>query len=491
MAVDPIQWLEFADESEVDFSLFKDRVYAGGDGATLPELGLQKGDTLPDDPGGVDNSSYEIISSKIEFIKPRESSARGGSNQGRAVRVRAFSEKVESGQPAENFDWAELVGSRDVVDTDPQTIRYTITFTGLTAATVPPNGSTYSAFTGTGSLASTGLDREPVSVVTSQKLNVTDDKSHVTVVFQAHHARVNTGSPATEINPRQLVRTGRRSWKGRRRFSVPISGAEALENGLYGGIFPNKSGKYAPKCNRVETHDNWEPGRSLVVADYETPRVVGEGRLRIEVRNTRERKTEYVQDGKTYKIGPEEYDAVGGTGTAKKHVGERRIIQGENLVLRPQSIIILETAATEFNLNTFMNKVGHVNKYRLPNFGNAQPGTLLFLGPPNTTYRLVGDLWYLNLAFQYSGDPTKPEFPKWNAQTKSQLGTNVARKTESVDANGAVVPGSAKWMVEWTPQERDKSGALKAATTTPVVLRNYPEADFQEFGKNLVITGTI
>ena len=473
MAFIPEPWYEYDEESESGFRQSKTRVFGVPDESTLSTTGIdmQEGDTLPGD------ATYEIISSRVETLVRQAGPDKG--QEGRAVRVRAVKFKTEADAES-GYYWEELSGSRTFDDTDPQVVRYTITFVGLTASAVPAVGSAYISFPGAGTLTSTNLDREPVAVRISQKKKATVLKSFVTVVFQAHHARTTTGSPGTEINPRKRVRIGRRAWKGTRRFSVPVASAAALESSLYGTTFPGLSGKYAPKCTRVEILDNWEPSRSLVVADYETPRVVGEGKLRIEIGGEKEVVT--IDKNKKVIVGPEKR-----TGKSADY-WERRIIRGSNVRFRPMATIILETAATSFNINTVMRRVGCVNKYDFPNFGGAQKGTLLFLGAPQTTFYLYGDLWYLNFAFKYSGPPS-PEFPKWNDMLQSQPGSYVPRKSFGVDVDGDAVTGATKWIMEWTPnvinRETGKVGIVQPKTTHPI----YSEADFRDLGKDLIITG--
>ena len=468
------RWGAYDGESESGFRQYKNRVYGVPQGSVLSDFDLQEGDNLPDD------SNYEIISASIEMVKPL---TRGANHKGgRAAVLNAVKERTETSTGG----WAELVGTRRVLDSDPQTMRYQVEFTAGTGATVPSPGDTLSDLTG-GSLSSTGLDREPVVVFVSDRVKATIQKDHVTCVFQAHHARTTAGGAYTEINPRMRVVVGRNRWRGRRRFSAPIANAASLESSLYGSIFPGLSGKYAPKCNRVETHDEPPnmPGRSLVIADYETPRVVGEGRLRIKLG------AEFVPSetdiSNVRMAGPEKYD------TDKVHWGERRIIRGDGNLLRAMSVIVLETAADKYNLNTFMNRVGCVNRCKLPNFGNAQPGTLLFLGQPDTTFEFVDGLWHLNLAFKYSGDPTLKKdgervFPKWNDLTESQLGTYQAFQLDVTNEAGTAVTGSTGKVLKWVPATFGANGKLTVVGDKKKHPR-FPEANFRDMGKNLLITG--
>ncbi len=459
------RWRVFDGESEQGFRQFKDRVYGAGQMATLADadFGAQEGDPLPDD------STYEIIASTIKRVRPL--TGKDAHKGGRAIVLRAVKFKVEG---ASQSPWQELSGARNVSDTDPQTIQYRISFLANTGTALPSAGDTISDVIGSGSLSSTGLDREPVVVHIGARIKATVLRDIVTLVFQAHHARTTTGSSSTEINPRQRTLVGRNSWRGRRRFSVPLASAVNLESSLFGSVFPGLSGKYAAICNRVETQDNWEPGRSLVIADYETPRVLGEGRLRIEIGGTRELATTNLAGDII--IGPEYLDA-------KRGMAEHKLVSGQAFRLRPNAIIILETAATAFNVNIFLDRVGQVNKFTLPNFGNAKPGTLLFLGAPNTTYRLVGDLWYLNLAFQYSSKP------KWNEMTKTQLGSFVAQEMPGLTIAGTVVTGIKKYQSIWVPKVKKTDSDALGIKQEPKTQVMFKEGDFRDFGRDLIITG--
>lgn len=466
----PGRWQEFDGESESGFKQYKDRVYPVPQSGTLAgaTVSMQEGDPLPDD------NTYEIIDAAIKMVRPLTGATKH--KGGRAAVLKGYKEKVKADGSG---DWNELVGTRKVLESDPQTLRYEITFTAVTATARPSTSDTYLTITGEASgFTTTDLDREPVVVQVSQLKQATILKSHVTCVFQAHYARTTTGGTFTEINPRIRIATGKNSWKGRRRFSSTVGNAAALEGALFGGIFPGLSGKYAPKCNRVETQDNWEPGRSLVIADYETPRVVGEGKLRIEVGTSKEFVTRDLKG--------EIIHGVEKVGT-KKQFRHRKIVSGSIGDLVPESIIILETAATSFNINTVMDRVRHVNKYRLPNFGNAQPGTLLLLGSPQTTYRLVGDLWYVNYAFKYSGNPKK--FPTWNQRLKSQAGDYVVVQTKVVDREGVAVVGVVKHILEWQPVDLDGDGLVDVLNDEIKLHPQYPKSNFRDLGKNLIITG--
>ncbi len=472
-------WLVFDGESEQGFRQFKLRSYGVPQSTTLADASMQEGDTLPDD------ATYEIILSGIEMLKPLTQTIDGKRTTvhkgGRAVVMTGMKEKVE----ASGTDWSELSGTRDVDDTDPQVLRYKIRFTAATGTARPSVGDTYTAITGNASgFTTAGLDREPVVVWVGHRVKATILKSHINVVFQAHHARVSAGSPATEINPRRRVRTGRFTWKGTRRFSIPIASAVNFESTLYGSVFPNMSGSTAPKCVRVDTLDDPPgfPGRSLVVASYETPRVVGQGKLRIESMFAPNPTTKDLAGNVI--VGPEPITA----GSSTYH--ERRLISGSAIRPRPMTKIILETAATSLNLNTFIDKEGSVNKYNLPNFGNAQAGTLLFLGLPHTTFEFVNDLWYLNLAWAYSGDPKN--WLKWNQQTVSQAGNFFPVKKPGITASGILVTGADKYALEWRANKVKTSSGVageQGIPTEPFTHKMFPEADFRAFGKNLAITG--
>ena len=461
---------EYSREEESGFRQIKHRTFAIGDADTLSGSILQEGDTLPDD------STYEIIASEVQFVKPR--SGKQG-YAGRAAVVQALLERVEDGGAASTYLWSELTGTRKVLDTDPQTLGYEITFTGLTASARPTNGQTYLQVTGRASgFTTAGLDREPVAVHVSQVKKATILKSHVTVRFEANHARIAKASPGTELNPRILIRTGQNTYKGRRRFSAVIANTGAMENNLYGSVYPNKSGKHAPKCHRVEMHDNWRPGLSLVIADYETPRVIGEGRIRIKTGTSATTVTKDLD--KKVITGPEK------TSVNSKQYNERRLISGKSIKLDPTAIIVIETAASSFNIDTIIDRIGSVNSKQLPNFGGAKKGTLLFLGGPETTYEYVGNIWHVNLAFQYSGNPDR--HPKWNEMTESQAGTYFPRQVWGVDKDGKKVDGATKYLVEWAPKILLDDGDL-ADAPAPTKHKMFPERSFRDIGRDLDIVG--
>lgn len=473
------RWREYDGESEQGFRQYKDRIYPMGQSGTLDgaDVSMQEGDTLPDD------STYEIISAKIEMVKPITGISRH--KGGRAAVLRGMKERYLTAKSGSG-DWNELYDSRRVLDSDPQTLRYEIRFSAAISdgPTRPSTGDTYATINGGSSgFPTTGMDREPVAVHVGEVTNATILKRHIVVIFEAHHARTVTGSPGTELNPRILVRTGRKSWKGTMRFSTTLANAQAMGNSVYGAVFPNQSGKYAAKCHRVETHDNpvGMPGRSLVIAQFETPRIVGEGRLRIRVGGEQEVVTRDLDKAVIVGPVPDPFD------TSKKKYLERRLVYGKNVRLRPHSVIVVETAATDFQVNRLMDRVDMVNKYLLPNFGNAQPGTLLFLGSPDTTLEFVNDLWYVNLAFKYSGNPK--HFWKWNEMVRSQAGNYVPRKVQAVDKDGTIVTGAVKYLQEWVPRKVVLATGALSDETAIEVHRMHHEADFRDIGKDLVITG--
>jgi len=152
------------------FRILRERLYKVGRNQSLSDVSLERGDTLPDD------ASYEII-------KATEQVAEGG--LARVVRVIGLKEQIEaSGTP-----WSELKGTRQVFDQYPHYIEYVITFTGAPASARPNSGDTYSDVTGSGSLSSANLTREPVAVHVGQMYRVTVNKSHVTIRFRGRYAQ--------------------------------------------------------------------------------------------------------------------------------------------------------------------------------------------------------------------------------------------------------------------------------------------------------------
>ncbi|GAF94505.1 unnamed protein product, partial [marine sediment metagenome] len=109
-------------------------------------------------------------------------------------------------------------------------------------------------------------------------------------------------------------------------------------------------------------------------------------------------------------------------------------------------------------------------------------------------YRLVGGLWYINLAFMYSGDPTatvngKKAFPKWNEQLQTQRGLYEVVSVRTRDATGAATSVSNSKIKQWVPKTIGAKGALSEAETDIITFANYPESDFSDLDNNLIITG--
>ncbi|MBS3821710.1 MAG: hypothetical protein KGY81_08110 [Phycisphaerae bacterium] len=83
--------------------------------------------------------------------------------------------------------WSEVKGSRRIEDSQPNTIDYVITFEAGTSETIPSCGNTYSDVTGSGSLSSTDLWREPVAVSVGELKYKTAATANVTVRFRGHY----------------------------------------------------------------------------------------------------------------------------------------------------------------------------------------------------------------------------------------------------------------------------------------------------------------
>jgi len=92
--------------------------------------------------------------------------------------------------------WSELLGSRRILDENPNYVDYVVTFTGAQADTLKAGGKLYSDWTDstTNKPDTTGpggisLDGEPVQVQISAQQNATPTKQHVTVRFRGHYIR--------------------------------------------------------------------------------------------------------------------------------------------------------------------------------------------------------------------------------------------------------------------------------------------------------------
>jgi len=152
-------------ESQSGDTLFKTRVSAAGQDATIAAMNLEPGDVLTED------TDYEIVESSIRYDRQADM---------RYAQVSAMKEVVvATGSP-----WSELLMSRRVITTMP-TMRWQITFTGAITAARPKLGQTYRDVTGVSEkLLQAGMLEEPRIANVFDVKRATRNKAHITVVFE-------------------------------------------------------------------------------------------------------------------------------------------------------------------------------------------------------------------------------------------------------------------------------------------------------------------
>ncbi len=272
-----------------------------------------------------------------------------------------------------------------------------------------------------------------------------------------------------EIHPRMSEAIGPQRYVARRHFSCRPAYVGALRPSLIGTYYPFIGGSYRPICTRVRARSGLAPGKSLVIADYETPRVKGKCRYRLitgydyieRLREPRERESDKL--GKVI-VGPaDDYNETGQTW---------RNIEGTNRVPVASGRFIMETVATKFDLDTFLSMAGTVNKSRLRlanGGGTVGAEKLLLLDAPETQWWEVAGLWYINYMFAYSGKTTT-----WNQQCVVQKGVVVYKEVPVfVQEKEGILTGEygRQFRPEWVPgtlkKVEGKDGPYKIVTSEP------------------------
>ena len=83
-------------------------------------------------------------------------------------------------------EWEELRGAREEDDQKPNHMDYICTFTSASTATKPLLGqSTLFQICGNANFDSTGMDGDVVALRSSRKVNATEGKSHIRVIFRS------------------------------------------------------------------------------------------------------------------------------------------------------------------------------------------------------------------------------------------------------------------------------------------------------------------
>jgi hypothetical protein len=218
-------------------------------------------------------------------------------------------------------------------------------------------------------------------------------------------------SNASPIHPVELVAVGKEFFRGRRPFVVSDDLVESFVNTLQNTPYKPWSimGKYAPKFRSATTKSGFAQGQTLIVADYETPRIEGEVKVRPAlVSELRKIVREPFDDGKIIE-GQDPND------TFQQH--SYKVVQGDNVVPTPKAHFIVEAATSVLNMNTIWDLVGHINSSVMPAPIGAGPEKAMLLGAPRATWESVFNLWYIDYLFAYSGSKET-----WNSTVKSQKG---------------------------------------------------------------------
>jgi len=154
-------------ESRRGWDQYVTRAYEIPRNATLADVSLERGDTLPDD------STYEIISADTKVVKDPKNAANA---------LIAIATGVKSVVTTSGSTWNEIKGTRRVHDT-VATRNYTITFEDETSAVSPKPGDKYRDIVGSGALPVADVAHEPIADYVSEVENFTVNKQRVTVVF--------------------------------------------------------------------------------------------------------------------------------------------------------------------------------------------------------------------------------------------------------------------------------------------------------------------
>lgn len=186
-------------------------------------------------------------------------------------------------------------------------------------------------------------------------------------------------------------RTGPETTAGVIVWVCPEAEAEGQAVGLYNSTMPGSGGEYPARAKSVKAHHNAEPGFAWVVCRYITARQPGEARL---VGGTR-------TEARAMKMDLDGAIVEGPAGDAvhwyKVWTGPNNL-PGTNIIPHGIETITLKTAVEELDLPAIRANHGAVNDGRLPNFGNAPPGSLLFWDF-SYKWQFGENLWYLDYEF--------------------------------------------------------------------------------------------
>ena len=268
-------------------------------------------------------------------------------------------------------------------------------------------------------------------------------------------------------------RLGKRFWALTRTYAMPNAQARGFEDAMWNARAAGYPEPYAPRCRRIRRRTNWTPGITKVTLYFRTVRVPGKAKLFIRLGSNPE-KAQFDQSDP-----PLQLEGPIHTGTATDGLNYARTISGSNIIHRPSVRIVLKTAYERSSFSARQIKetaqlVGRINKYRLPNFGDFLPGTLLLLGAPSSQVWDEDDLWLADYVFAYEPNG-------WNHPTQRQVFTKLPRKMPILTAAGVVATGTREIMVEVAKKITaiDADGNITLAETTPDDTVKYKETSFR------------
>ena len=152
-------------------------------------------------------------------------------------------------------------------------------------------------------------------------------------------------------------------------------------------------------------------------------------------------------DGTVYKAVAGSSGVTPGTDGTKWKVYEAKwtTVVGSCQALLPNARVRLRSATSSLSLETHFDMIGTTNDAVLPNFGNAQPNTLLFVGFWVKKVLTEGDVWDELFTFLWHPDG-------WDGRCTVQMLKKQIIEVTAKDENGINIPinGTSR-VVAWFP----------------------------------------
>ena len=283
-----------------------------------------------------------------------------------------------------------------------------------------------------------------------------------------------------EVNPRHLELVGKDRWEGLRTFLCHKVNAPSYMQSFRGQSYPGVAGSFAPVVRRVEAQYNPLTNGdafATLTAMYETQREIGKAHIRVLTKSEAQQVLQDL-DGKTI-YGPDLHSDNG----APDHMTHWRVTQGMPGRLTPFCVVRAQTAYAP-SASVLANAWAlwdHVNANTMPNFGNAQPGTMRLVGL-KLDWDLGDELAYLDYDFWWSG-PTYT----WNELVKSQRGSWVVLEEPRMQINPTTGVIEAADSGKKDPVRRffpahivtiQADGTRTFQASTPEIRRLFPEGNF-------------